>query len=338
MSAARRVVGVIGGSGVTGIFEGGASRTHRVATPWGAPSGPIEEGEVGGLRVLFLPRHGPGHTIPPHRVNYRANVDALRFLGAEAIVTVSSVGSLKEELPPGTFVLPAQFLDFTKQRPTTFYDGGRVYHVSLADPFCPDLSRAAAQAGRAVGTPFAEGKTYVCVEGPRFSTRAESAFFRTMADVIGMTLVPEVTLARERALCYVSLADPFCPDLLARAVDVGRAQGVEFATGRTYVCVEGPRFSTRAESRFFRGIADVIGMTLVPEVTLARERAVCYLCVAMVTDFDVWADRPVEVNEILEQMHRNVTKMHGILADLLPRISRSPTACHCAEALDVAGV
>ncbi len=263
MSAARRVVGVIGGSGVTGIFEGGASRTHRVATPWGAPSGPIEEGEVGGLRVLFLPRHGPGHTIPPHRVNYRANVDALRSLGAEAIVTVSSVGSLKEELPPGTFVLPAQFLDFTKQRPTTFYDGGRVYHVSLADPFCPDLSRAAAQAGRAVGTPFAEGKTYVCVEGPRFSTRAESAFFRTMADVIGMTLVPEVTLARERALCYVSLA--------------------------------------------------------------------------MVTDFDVWADRPVEAKEIVETMHRNVERMGRLLAAFLPSIAKPP-GCTCAQALDHASV
>ena len=260
----RWTVGVIGGSGVSSLFEGRPTRAHRVTTPYGAPSAPIEEGEVGGTRVLFLPRHGVGHTIPPHRVNYRANIDALVALGAEAIVTVSSVGSLREELPPGTLVLPDQFVDFTKQRPTTFFDGGRVYHVSLADPFCPDL--------------------------------------------------------------------------LARAVDVGRAQGVEFATGRTYVCVEGPTFSTRAESRFFRGIADVIGMTLVPEVTLARERAVCYLCVAMVTDFDVWADRPVEVNEILEQMHRNVTKMHGILADLLPRISRSPTACHCAEALDVAGV
>ncbi|EQD51628.1 5'-methylthioadenosine phosphorylase II, partial [mine drainage metagenome] len=124
----------------------------------------------------------------------------------------------------------------------------------------------------------------------------------------------------------------------ARAVDSGRARGVEFAAGRTYVCVEGPRFSTRAESRFFRGLADVIGMTLVPEVTLARERAVCYLCVAMVTDFDVWAERPVEVSEIIEQMHRNVTRMHGILTELLPRISRSASSCHCAEALDVAGV
>ncbi|EQD54545.1 5'-methylthioadenosine phosphorylase II, partial [mine drainage metagenome] len=202
----RRTIGVIGGSGIAEIFEGGARTSHRIATAWGAPSGAIEEGEVGGVRVLFLPRHGPGHTIPPHRVNYRANIDALRLLGADAIVTVSSVGSLREELPPGTFVLPAQFLDFTKGRPTTFYDGGRVYHVSLADPFCPDLLRRAVAAGRAVGTPFAEGKTYVCVEGPRFSTRAESALFRQWADVIGMTLVPEVTLARERATCYACLA------------------------------------------------------------------------------------------------------------------------------------
>lgn len=263
MTPARRTVGVIGGSGVTGIFEGGSKKTHRLATPWGLPSGPIEEGEVGGMRVLFLSRHGPGHTIPPHRVNYRANIDALHTLGAEAVVTVSSVGSLKEELPPGTFVLPSQFVDFTKARPTTFYDGGRVYHVSLADPFCPDLSSAAVAAAREVGTPFAEGKTYVCVEGPRFSTRAESAFFRTFADVIGMTLVPEVTLARERALCYV--------------------------------------------------------------------------CLAMVTDYDVWAERPVEAREILETMQRNVDRMGRLLSRFLPRLATPPN-CACAHALDAAGV
>ncbi|HTT73680.1 MAG TPA: S-methyl-5'-thioadenosine phosphorylase [Thermoplasmata archaeon] len=259
----RRTIGVIGGSGVTQLFEGGARQSHRVATPWGAPSGPIEEGEVAGVRVLFLPRHGPGHTIPPHRVNYRANVDALKFLGADAIVTVSSVGSLKEELPPGTFVLPSQFVDFTKQRPTTFFDGGRVYHVSLADPFCPDLT--------------------------------------------------------------------------ARAQDAGRARGVEFATRATYVCVEGPRFSTRAESAYFRGFADIIGMTLVPEVTLARERGLCYLCLAMVTDFDVWADRPVETAEILATMRRNVDRMAGVLSALLPR-AVGPVTCRCARALDDAGV
>lgn len=197
---------MIGGSGVTDVFQAADRTTHRVSTPWGAPSGPIEETKVDGIRVLFLPRHGRGHTIPPHRVNYRANIAALAELGADAIVTVSSVGSLKEELAPGQFVLPQQFVDFTKQRPTTFYDGGRVFHVSLADPFCPQLSHLAAEAGRELGSPFEEGRTYVCVEGPRFSTRAESKFFRSFADIIGMTLVPEVTLARERALCYVCLA------------------------------------------------------------------------------------------------------------------------------------
>jgi 5'-methylthioadenosine phosphorylase len=196
-------------------------------------------------------------------VNYRANVDALRSLGADAIVTVSSVGSLREELPPGTFVLPDQFVDFTKQRPTTFYDGGKVYHVSLADPFCPDLTRAAAEVGRSLGFPFAEKKTYVCVEGPRFSTRAES--------------------------------------------------------------------------RFFRSFADIIGMTLVPEVTLARERAICYACLAMVTDFDVWADHPVETKEILATMTNNADRMAQVLAALLPRIATTPT-CSCANALDDAGV
>jgi 5'-methylthioadenosine phosphorylase len=260
---ARRAVGVIGGSGITGIFDRGASRSHRVATPWGPPSGPIEEGEVGGVRVLFLARHGPGHTIPPHRVNYRANVDALRSLGADAIVAVNSVGSLREELPPGTFVLPNQFVDFTKQRPTTFFDGGRVYHVSLADPFCPDLSARAVTAGRGAGTPFAEQRTYVCVEGPRFSTRAESGYFRTFADVIGMTLVPEVTLARERALCYV--------------------------------------------------------------------------CLAMVTDFDVWAERPVEAAEIVRTMRENSERMGRLLATFLPSLATVPT-CACARSLDSAVV
>ena len=261
--APRTTIGVIGGSGVAAVLDERERSVHRVATPWGAPSGPIEEGRLGGVRVLFLARHGPGHSIPPHRINYRANVDALRALGAEAIVTVSSVGSLREELPPGSFVLPSQFVDLTKLRPTTFYDGGKVYHVSLADPFCPDLAAAAAAAGRAVGTPFAEGKTYVCVEGPRFSTRAES--------------------------------------------------------------------------RFFRGFADVIGMTLVPEVTLARERALCYACLAMVTDFDVWADKPVDASEIVSTMTRNTERMGRLLRELLPALAREPR-CACAHALDLAGV
>lgn len=258
----RRTIAVIGGSGISGIFDT-TGATHRISTPWGPPSGPIEEGEVGGVRTLFLARHGVGHTIPPHRVNYRANVDALRALGADAIVTVSSVGSLREELPPGTFVIPDQFVDFTKQRPTTFHDGGRVYHVSTADPFCPELRREAAATGRELASPFAEQKTYVCVEGPRFSTRAES--------------------------------------------------------------------------KMFRGFADIIGMTLVPEVTLARERCLCYVCLAMVTDYDVWADRPVEMKEIIETMNRNVGRMRRVLSALIPRLARPPT-CACAHALDSAGV
>lgn len=261
--APRRTIGVIGGSGIAAIFDPGASKSHLVSTPWGAPSAPIEEGQVGGVRTLFLPRHGVGHTIPPHRVNYRANIDALHSLGAEAILTVNSVGSLNEALVPGTFVLPSQFIDFTKQRPTTFYDGGRVFHVSLADPFCPDLTKAAAAVGQELGTPFVQGTTYVCVEGPRFSTRAESKFFRSVADVIGMTLVPEVTLARERGLCYV--------------------------------------------------------------------------CLAMVTDFDVWAERPVAMQEILATMRQNAARMHRLLMFLVPHVATPPT-CGCARALDEASV
>jgi 5'-methylthioadenosine phosphorylase len=264
MTAGRRTtIAIIGGSGIANLLGEKVRLSHRVSTPWGAPSAPIEEGEVAGVRVLFLARHGPGHTIPPHRVNYRANIDALRTLGADAILTGSSVGSLREELAPGTFVLPNQFVDWTKQRPTTFYDGGRVFHVSLADPFCPDLLAAAVDAGREANTPFVEGKTYVCVEGPRFSTRAESAYFRSFADIIGMTLVPEVTLARERGMCYA--------------------------------------------------------------------------CLAMVTDYDVWADRPVQASEIVEVMRRNADRMGKLLTQLIPRVA-SETKCRCAHALDDAGI
>jgi 5'-methylthioadenosine phosphorylase len=262
-AAARRTVAVIGGSGLSHLLDAGTATEHRVSTPWGPPSAPIQQGQVGSLRVLFLPRHGLGHTIPPHRVNYRANVDALKNLGAEAIVTVSSVGSLREEIAPGDFVLPDQFLDFTKSRPTTFYDGGRVYHVSLADPFCPDLLRHAAEAAREANDRFHERKTYVCVEGPRFSTRAES--------------------------------------------------------------------------RFFRAHADIIGMTLVPEVSLARERAVCYACLAMVTDYDVWADRPVAAHDVVDVMRRNVDRMRAVLARLLPRLAQPPR-CDCARALENASL
>jgi 5'-methylthioadenosine phosphorylase len=256
-------VGVIGGSGIAKLVGGTPVRTHAVATPWGAPSGPIEERTVAGLRLLFLPRHGPGHTIPPHRVNYRANIDALVQLGAERVLAINSVGSLREELPPGTFVLPDQFVDFTKGRPTTFFDGGKVYHLSMADPFCPELTREVAAAGEAAGTPF--------------------------------------------------------------------------QTGRCYVCVEGPRFSTRAESKFFRSFADIIGMTVVPEVTLARERALCYVCLAMVTDFDVWADHPVESADILRVMGQNVERVQAVLGRVVPRLA-APRSCGCAHALDSAAV
>jgi 5'-methylthioadenosine phosphorylase len=263
MTATARKVGIIGGSGIANLFEGGERTSHRLTTPWGPPSGPVEAGRIAGVDVLFLLRHGPGHTIPPHRVNYRANIAALESLGADSVLTMSSVGSLREELPPGTFVLPDQFVDMTRQRPTTFYDGGRVYHVSLADPFCPRLLGAAAAAGREAGSPFAEHRTYVCVEGPRFSTRAESRYFRTFADVIGMTLVPEVTLAREKGLCYA--------------------------------------------------------------------------CLAMVTDFDVWAERPVDAAEIVATMGSNAERMRRLLTTLLPKVV-GPRTCDCAHALDMAGM
>ena len=135
----------------------------------------------------------------------------------------------------------------------------------------------------------------------------------------------------------MSLADPFCPELTERAIAAGAAAGQPFASKKTYVCVEGPRFSTRAESNFLRGFADIIGMTLVPEVTLARERGMCYVCLAMVTDFDVWADKPVEAKDIVETMARNIDRMHTVLSRLLPTVAGAKR-CECERALDGAGL
>jgi 5'-methylthioadenosine phosphorylase len=250
-------VAVIGGSGLyeSGLFPREESR--RVSTPWGAPSGAVEIGSLDGTRTLFLPRHGVGHTLPAHMVNYRANIDALVGLGAEVILAVNSVGSLKEDLPPGQFVLPDQFVDFTKGRPSSFYNGGRAFHVSMADPFCPAL------AGLARG--------------------------------------------------------------------VAKDLELPVASGQTYVCVEGPRFSTRAESRFFRGFADIIGMTLVPEASLARERGICYLPMCMVTDYDVWADHPVDAAGVAKVMAENVARVRRWVRVLIPRVP-AERACACRQA------
>ncbi len=265
----RAHVGVIGGSGLydPGIVEEPVE--VRVSTPYGNPSDFIVVGRVGDVRVAFLPRHGRGHRYPPHAINYRANIWALKALGVKWVISVSAVGSLREDYRPGDFVVPDQFIDMTKNRGAyTFFDGPITVHVSMADPFCEDLRQKLIEAARGLGYP---------VHG----------------------------------------------------------------TG-TYVCIEGPRFSTRAESRVWREVfkADIIGMTLVPEVNLACEAQLCYATLAMVTDYDVWAEKPVTAEEVERVMKQNVERAREILYKVIPQLAGDPDpkACSCCRALEYAVV
>ncbi len=203
----QTMLGVIGGSGVYQIDGLEGASWVKVKTPWGKPSDEVLVGRLGGLPVAFLPRHGRGHVHDPATVPYRANIDALKRLGCSDVVAVSAVGSLREDFAPGDFVLVDQFIDRTRTRPMSFFGPGCVAHVSLADPTCPRLSSLAAAAARAEGLTVHEGATYIAMEGPQFSTRAESRLYRSWgADVIGMTGMSEARLAREAELCYASIA------------------------------------------------------------------------------------------------------------------------------------
>jgi len=200
-------IGIFGG---TGIYDSGLlkeSENVDIDTPYGKTSDSITVGLYKERKVAFMPRHGKKHTIPPHMINYRANIWAFKELGVKRIIAPSAVGSLKEEILPGHFALPTQFLDFTKSREGSFSNDGRVIHISVADPFCPELQKTIFNVANNQNITLHKDCTYVCIEGPRFSTKAESKFFRTTsADIIGMTLVPECQLAREAQLCYVSIS------------------------------------------------------------------------------------------------------------------------------------
>ena len=262
----RAHVGIIGGSGLydPGIVED--AKEVRVYTPYGEPSDFIVVGTVRGVPVAFLPRHGRGHRIPPHMINYRANIWALKSLGVKWVVSVSAVGSLREDYRPGDFVVPDQFIDMTKGRRYTFFDGPVTAHVSMADPFCEDLR--------------------------------------------------------------------------SRIINVVEGLGYPVHPRGTYVCIEGPRFSTRAESRVWKEVfkADIIGMTLVPEVNLACEAQLCYATLAMVTDYDVWADHPVTAEQVEKIMKQNTERAKKILYELIPRLSDEPSEekCSCCRALSYA--
>jgi 5'-methylthioadenosine phosphorylase len=255
------VVGVFGGSGFYSFLDD--VEEVAVDTPYGPPSARIRLGELEGTRVAFMPRHGDDHNLPPHRINYRANVWAMRQVGVRRIVGPSACGSLRAELEPGTFLVCDQFVDRTRMREDTFYDGPQTTHVSAAHPYCPDLSRV------------------------------------------------------------VAGADP------------------EVRTGGTVVVIQGPRFSTRAESRWFASAGwDVVNMTQYPEAWLARELALCYTNLMLVTDYDVGLEGmpdvpPVSVDAALEVFKRNLDRLRALLFRAVPRIGPQPE-CVCASALDSA--
>ena len=258
----RAEIAIIGGTGVYDpeIIEN--PREVKVYTPYGAPSDLISLGTYRGRKVAFIPRHGRGHQIPPHRINSRANIWALKQLGVKSIVASSAVGSLREDYEPGDFVITDQFIDRTRKRQDTFYEGGQLCHISSADPICPKLHD----------------------------------FYVGHAQKLDLKVHP---------------------------------------TG-TYVCIEGPRFSTRAESKLYRQWdADIIGMTLYPECVLAREAELCYVSVAMVTDYDVWAEKPVSTQEILETLEKNSLNFKRLVMESIPDIPEEE-ACGCREALKYA--
>jgi 5'-methylthioadenosine phosphorylase len=200
-------IGVLGGSGLYELDGLTDVRWRRVRTPFGDPSDEFCTGTFEGRRVIFLPRHGRGHRLTPTELNFRANIWGLKFLGAEWVLSVSAVGSMKEEIRPLDLVIPDQFFDMTKRRPSSFFGDGVVAHVGMAEPVCGDLARVLDTAARATGATVHRGGTYICIEGPQFSTKAESRIYRGWGvDVIGMTNMPEAKLAREAELCYATLA------------------------------------------------------------------------------------------------------------------------------------
>jgi len=255
-------IGIFGGTGIydSGILENAQEVT--IDTPFGKPSDSITVGIFKGRKIAFLPRHGKKHAIPPHLINYKANIWAFKELGITRIIAPSAVGSLKEVIEPGHFALPTQFLDFTKSRNGSFSENGRVIHISVADPFCPELQSSILKVAKEQNFHIHKDCTYVCIEGPRFSTKAESKFYRT--------------------------------------------------TG-----------------------ADIIGMTLVPECQLARESQMCYASISTVTDYDVWAEKPVTAKEVLETLSKNVERTKKILTDLISQIPKT-RGCLCAKALEEA--
>lgn len=250
-------IGIIGGTGVYDPQLIEDAKQVKVHTPYGNTSSPVTLGTYMGRKVAFISRHGDSHTIPPHRINFRANIFALKELGVTRVIATAATGSLKEEYKAGDVVIPDQFIDWSKNV-HTFYDEGQFYHISLADPFCSEL----------------------------------------------------------RGLLIET----------AKKLDIG------FHDKGTYLRIDGPQFSTRAASHMYRQFADLIGMTCVPEAILCREKEMCFGCIATVTDYDVWADKPVNFEEIKQVMNKNLENTKLILQEVIPKISKE-RGCECKDAL-----
>jgi len=201
------ILGVIGGSGTYDMPELTDVEMQQISTPFGEPSSPLAIGKLNGRKVVFLARHGIGHIYPPTSVNYRANIYALKMFGVERVLSISACGSLREDYVPGEIVIPDQLFDHTVSRPRSFFESGLVTHISVADPFCPDLSETLASSTEEVSGSVHRGGGYITIEGPRFSTRAESNIYRAWGmSIIGMTTSPEAFLAREAEMCYAVMA------------------------------------------------------------------------------------------------------------------------------------
>lgn len=254
-------IGLIGGSGIYDPVRFETIRTVFPDTEFGKPSDEILIGKLNGVEVAFLPRHGRNHQYPPSNVPYRANIKAMKDLGVEMIISPCAVGSLQKKYEPGDLVIVDQFIDFTKKREYTFFDD-RTVHISIPDPFCPEAAGIFSDAATELGIKHHRKGTYICIEGPRFSTRAESNMFRKFGDIIGMTLVPECQLAREMGMCYCSLAT--------------------------------------------------------------------------ITDYDMWKDEPVDIQMVLSTMKECLGKIMRLLEKGLPAI-RDKKECGCKDAPNDAG-
>ena len=255
-------IGIIGGSGLYDPCMLDDVSKVLISTKYGEPSDVFNIGEIKGRRIAFLSRHGPGHSIPPHLLNFKANISAIEELGIKRIVSCCAVGSLKEDFMPGDIVIPDQYIDW-KKTSVSFYNKGDVAHVSMADPFCSDI---------------------------------RAALIKT------------------------------CKKL-----------GIKYHDKGVYICIEGPRFSTRAESKLYRNYADIIGMTGVPEAALAREKELCLAILATVTDYDVWADKPVCTEDVLKTMKESEEKVKKILKEVVNVIPEE-RGCICKDAMKFARV